>query len=325
MLTATTCDGVTTLTRPGPLDLPAARALGAALAAVTPHAEVVVLRGGWDGTPDPGHLATPVDRDVFAREVHAVLLKLAALPCPTVALIEGRCLGLGVDLAATCDWRLAVTGPDAWLDGGLGLSVTSHCHPPGLRTAREACRGGFADDAFTQRRAAVELALHTDLVQRRPRKRARLAPAAALADRRRAFLDADLPPVEVPGDGFRGWREVAVVAGDEACLAAAVEVCLRGGTAVALAAGDTELSRHRAAAATLFAEAERRGRVTPLEREQASARLTHTPDGAALSHVRRVLTARPAALRFLPLSPWAEVIEIGVPPAPAAMKLARAS
>jgi enoyl-CoA hydratase/carnithine racemase len=47
----------------------------------------------------------------FREEMRAALDRLAALPIPAIALIEGHCYGAGVALAMACDIRIAA--PDA--------------------------------------------------------------------------------------------------------------------------------------------------------------------------------------------------------------------
>lgn len=47
----------------------------------------------------------------FTRALRAVLDDLAALPFPTIAAIAGACMGLGTQIAVSCDLRLAT--PDA--------------------------------------------------------------------------------------------------------------------------------------------------------------------------------------------------------------------
>ena len=323
-------DGVATVSLRFPgspvnaLNLTRLRELGRAFDAVSPcpHIDVLVVRSGlpvgFCGGFDPAiasHLETLADREVFAAEGQRLLAKLAALPCVTVAFIEGSCVGPGVALAEACDYRYAVTGPDAWFGVAPGeprcWGVTRFAPPPGVVTAREACRLGAVDDAFTARRATVELQLHVDRHQRRPRKRLELATPTGLAERRRQFRDwVPTPLTELPV-----WPtgDVGVVAGDEVCFVAAVEAVLRGRRAVIVATSDAELSRTRLALGRHLAEALRRGRVTPLELESAAGRVTHTLDGGLLARLPRILTAQPAALRFLKLSPWATVTD-GVSP-----------
>ena len=319
-------DGVATLSMRFPggpanaLDLTRLRELGRAFGAVAncPHVEVLVVRSGlpagFCAGFDPavlGHLETVADREVFAGEGQRIVARLAGLPCVTVAFLDGPCVGPGVALAAACDFRYAVTGPDAWFGDApvepCCWNVSRFAPPAGMLTAREACRAGAIDDAFSARRANVEFQLHIDRHQRRPRKRVRLATPTELADRRRAFRDGGLtPPTELPV-----WPtvDVGVVAGDDGCFGTAVEVALRGRRAVVLATSDAEMSLNEAATGRLFAEAVRRGRATPLDAEQATARVVHTLDGARLARLPRIVTAQPAALRFLKLSPWATVTD----------------
>ena len=335
-------DGVATVSMRFPgtpvnaLNLTRLRELGRAFDAVAkcPHVEVLVVRsglpagfcGGFD-LALAGHLVTVADREVFAAEGQRILARLAALPCVTVAVLDGPCVGPGVELAAACDYRYAVTGPDAWFGPAPGdphCWGATHFKAPGrIVTAREACRAGAIDDAFSARRAGVELQLHTDRHQRRPRKRVRPATPAELADRRRAFRDF----VPTPPTGLPVWPtvDVGVVAGDEGCFTTAVEVALRGRRAVVLATSDAGLSLNEVATGRLVAEAVRRGRVTPLEAEQATGRIVHTLDGALLARLPRILTPQPAALRFLKLSPWAAVTDATAAPTAVASRQSRAS
>ena len=335
-------DGVATLslrftgTPVNALNLVRLRELGRAFDAVgrCPHVEVLVVRSGlpagFCGGFDPAiadHLDSAADRAVFARAGQVILTRLAELPCVTVAFLDGPCLGPGVELADACDYRYAVTGPDAWFGVPPGAprcwGVTRRAAAAGVVTAREACRAGAIDDAFTARRATVELQLHVDRHQRRPRKRVRLASPAALAGRRQALRDWQPGPPSV--QEADPPTDVGVVAGDGECLAAAVEAALRGRRAVALATSDSGLTFARAATGRLIAEAVRRGRVTPLEAEQAAGRVTHTLDGGLLARLPRVLTAQPAALRFLKLSPWVVVTDVSAAPAGLVARRSRAS
>ncbi len=47
---------------------------------------------------------------VVADRGAAALARLAGLPVPTVALLNGHVVGGGIDLAMACDWRIAVEG-----------------------------------------------------------------------------------------------------------------------------------------------------------------------------------------------------------------------
>ena len=53
------------------------------------------------GQTDPAALKARI------TEVHAILGRLEALPCPTLALIHGFCLGGGLELALCCRYRIA--------------------------------------------------------------------------------------------------------------------------------------------------------------------------------------------------------------------------
>lgn len=52
----------------------------------------------------------PKDVEAMLREGHAVLDRLADLPCPTIAVVHGEALGAGFEIALACDRRIGVEG-----------------------------------------------------------------------------------------------------------------------------------------------------------------------------------------------------------------------
>ncbi len=94
------------------LDIPVIRALDAVLASVASRRDLksVVLRSALAGTFSAGVDVRDHTRERVAEMLaafHAVFRRLDALPQATIAVVDGRCLGGGCELAAFCDFVLA--------------------------------------------------------------------------------------------------------------------------------------------------------------------------------------------------------------------------
>ena len=78
----------------------------------------VILRSGKPGSfiagADIQAIGSLTDRarvQAVVRRAHAVFGRLAALEVPTVAAIDGVCLGGGTEMALACDSRIASEEP----------------------------------------------------------------------------------------------------------------------------------------------------------------------------------------------------------------------
>jgi 3-hydroxyacyl-CoA dehydrogenase/enoyl-CoA hydratase/3-hydroxybutyryl-CoA epimerase len=81
-------------------------------------AGVIILsdkRGGFIAGADVNEFRDRLDEDEtysYIRYCQSLFDRLEALPCPTVALIHGYCMGGGTELALACQYRVGVDAPD---------------------------------------------------------------------------------------------------------------------------------------------------------------------------------------------------------------------
>jgi enoyl-CoA hydratase/carnithine racemase len=275
---------------PNALDAARLRELDAAVGAVAaaPAVRVLVVRSanpaGFCGGLAPAAVASlrsPADRAAFAWVGQQVLDRLARLDAPSVALIDGPCLGAGLELALACDYRVCVARPTTHLGfpdrfACLGGSARSRRllrrRAPDLLTTGETLSGreardlGLVDVACCERRGKIELRTFLDRLEDRPVKRWASDDLPGLAAERAAFAAAEPHPVAgAPGSPVP-FPPVVGLLGDDPHLARVVaEAVLRGGSAVAC--------DDRGAVAAAVDRARVRGFVTPLEAEQAKARV----------------------------------------------------
>ena len=142
-----------------------------ALAALLPELDsrCLVIRGsgevfsaGYDiGDLDGSDLAAAAER-LVAHPFHAAIEALENYPYPVVAQINGHAIGGGLELAVTCDLRVAASGVKlAMPPGRLGL-IYSHT---GLRKFLDVCGpAATAELFFTARNISAERGRELGLV-----------------------------------------------------------------------------------------------------------------------------------------------------------------
>ena len=292
------------------LDLDRLRELDRALAAVeaSPAVRVLVLRSNIPGGFCEGlhsaalaSLATPADAAAFSWYGQRVLRRLAGLEVPTVAFLDGACLGAGLELALACDYRLALAnvsapigfpapvtafGGTARLTHRLGRTrAQALLHSREPLSAREAQRIGLVDLAFCERRAKIELRTFLDSLERRPLKPRRFFKGEeGFATERREFARFAMnhDPLACTAEVVFP-AQASVFSMKPEALELAADLAVRG-VRVAVLTNEGRI-------ADRIEAIRRRGFLTPLEAEQARGRLTvaHTTRGASL-----VLTANVA-------------------------------
>ena len=298
------------------LDAAGLRELDAALGAVgrNPHLNILVVRSALPAGFCAGlrpeavaSLRTPAERASFVGYGQRVFARLAGLPATTVAFIDGPCLGVGLELALACDHRLVLSRPGTHLGfpdgrpcfGGtarlrrlLGRRAADRLIGSGeTLSGREARAPGLVDHAFCERRGKIELRTFLDRLERRGwRPKPDPVPAEEDVAERRAFAERPAAPVVVPGlppthNPIPPFPAVVGLVGDDpAASGLAAAVALRGGAVVVCGSGDGVRAGIAAARA--------RGFVTPLEADQATARVKVAHDFAGFDRAGLVLTDR---------------------------------
>ncbi|MCU1690943.1 MAG: Enoyl-CoA hydratase/isomerase [Frankiales bacterium] len=163
-------------------------ALGRALdEAEEQRARVVVLGSAVPGVFAAGadiKTMVDIDRDGFVaygRHLRALVERLAALPCPTIAAIEGTALGGGLELALACSLRVASRTARLGLpEAKIGLIPSAGGTQ---RLPRYVGRGRALDLMLTARLLDGQAALDIGLVDRVSEPGQAEADAVALASR----------------------------------------------------------------------------------------------------------------------------------------------
>jgi enoyl-CoA hydratase/carnithine racemase len=259
-------------------------------------------------------LTSPTERAHFAWHGQRVFERLSRLPFTTLAFIDGLCLGAGLELALACDHRLCVARPTTHLGVQPGVPPCFGGSDRMKRltnrtlSGREAKRLGLVDHAFCERRAKIELRSFLDDLERRdvspPRLRGQVFlpgwvpcprlcvgmlsllqthahakpwawhPCSSLAAERRAFAQAHFPAPPQPlviKPTLNPIPPLPAVLGmigeNEDASRIIADAVLRGASAV-ISGSPGDVKRW-------IAISQARGFITPLEMEQALARIHH--------------------------------------------------
>jgi enoyl-CoA hydratase/carnithine racemase len=137
-----------------------------------------VFSAGYDIGGLPGDEFAHQAESLVAHPFHAAIEALEAFPYPAVAALNGHAIGGGLELALTCDLRMAATGAKLGMPPArLGL-VYSHT---GLRKFIDAVGVARTRELFfTGRNVSAAVALEWGMVTE-------LAPPEKLAERAVAF------------------------------------------------------------------------------------------------------------------------------------------
>jgi 3-hydroxyacyl-CoA dehydrogenase / enoyl-CoA hydratase / 3-hydroxybutyryl-CoA epimerase len=157
-----------------------------------PGADVLVLRSSRPGVfleefdvAEVARFASPLEFAAFAARGQDVTRKLAELPARTVAVVEGRCAGVGLELVVACGTRVAVDSPCTRFESadvarglvpcwggtvrlprlvGVPAAVKLFLDGEGW-TPRQAHRAGLVDRVIPPARFATDLRTLTDEIQ----------------------------------------------------------------------------------------------------------------------------------------------------------------
>ena len=193
------------------------------------HVRVVVLRGAGDhfcaGADITELLAErPQDAPTFMQVNMAAEDALANLPKPTVAVVQGDCIGGGAALAIDCDLRIAVAGarfgitpaklgivyPPASLERAvrlLGPAAKRLLFTGDLIDATEALRIGLVDEVCAAGEVEQRVAALSDTLT----ERSLLTQAAT-----KEMVAAVLEHGSVPSDLADAWNREVTASGEMA-------------------------------------------------------------------------------------------------------------
>jgi enoyl-CoA hydratase/carnithine racemase len=230
-------------------------------------------------------LLHPTDRSAFAWYGQQILGKLASLNAVSVAVIDGRCLDAGLEIALACDRRFCVSrsttllgfpGRTPCFGGSVRLRAVAGRRGSELLksgrivSGREAKQMGLVDVACSERRSKIELRTMLDRLEARPLKARYKTEAEGLAEERRSFSSASITALcERPlaiGNSAPPFPAMLGLLGIDATIEKLAAVAVLHGASVVVS-GD------RSRIYSQIVESRARGFITPLEAEQARLRV----------------------------------------------------
>jgi enoyl-CoA hydratase len=296
------------------LDLARLRELDEALRAVAavPSVRILAIRSanlnGFCAGIHPDVLAGLVnsaDRAAFSWYGQQVFNRLAELDAVTIAVIDGPCLGAGLELALACDYRLCVArstthlgfpdritcfGASARLRNLIGRRATNLLTSGEKLSGREAWKLKLVDLAYCERRARIELRSFLDRLELRPLKPRSPGDLAGLAAERRAFAafrpqTTQCSPAISTLNPIPPFPETIGLLGDDLEAAhLASDAAMRGSSVV--------VCGNRALVFVGIDAAQARGFITPLEAEQTRRRVRSSETLADFRRAGLVFVAR---------------------------------